>query len=117
MKSGTPFNTLMGYVRLVISSSYASDARFHGAAMSVRTFLMMHMGCSTDTNFSTNERLPKRSRPKTAAPQHVTNCAETFDASRTDFFTRKSEIALAIEQCPLRRDKSVANDNGGHAFG
>lgn len=102
---------------LVIPNSYASDARFRGAAMSVRTFPTMHMGFSTETNPATDARLPQGSRPKTAAPSRAINCADTFDAVRTDSFTQKSEISHAIEQYSLRRGTLVADDNGGHTIG
>ena len=117
MNFDTPFNTLSGYVMLVIPSSYASDARFRGAAMSVRTFPMMHMGFSTETNPATDARLPQRSRPKTAAHSRAIKCADTFDAVRPDSFTQKSEISRAIDQCSLRRGTLVADDNGGHPIG
>ena len=114
---GTPFNTLSGYVTLVISSICASDARLCGAAMSVRTLLMMHMGFSTETILATKTRLPKRSRSKTAALSRDINCAGNLDAVRSVFFTRKSENFQATEQCSSQRDTFVANDTGGHAFG
>jgi hypothetical protein len=112
-----PFNTLLGYVKLVIPSGYASDARFRGAAMSVRTFLMMHMGFSTETNPTTDARLPQRSRPNTIALSRVICCAGTFDALRADSFAEKCEIAQANSLHFTRRGMSTRAGNGGHAFG
>ena len=117
MDFDAPFNTLSGYVKLVIPSSYASDARFRGAAMSVRTFLMMHMGFSTETNPATDARLPQRSRPKTIAHSRVIRCAVTFDALRADSFTGKCEIAQASSLHCSRRGMLNRPGNGGHAFG
>ncbi|MCA9214698.1 MAG: hypothetical protein KDB27_16615, partial [Planctomycetales bacterium] len=117
MNFDTPFNTLSGYVMLVIPSSYASDARFRGAAMSVRTFPMMHMGFSTKTNSATDARLPQRSRPKTIALSRVIRCAGTFDALRADSFTGKCEIAQANSMHGSRRGMLHRPGNGGHAFG
>ncbi|QEG01496.1 hypothetical protein Mal15_55730 [Stieleria maiorica] len=101
----------------MISSSYASDARFCGAATSVRTFLMMHMGFSTVANSATNARLSNHSRSKTAALSRDINNAGNFDALVSDFFTRKSENAQATEQCSSRKHTFDANVTGGHAFG
>lgn len=117
MNFDAPFNTLSGYVKLVIPSSYASDARFRGAAMSVRTFLTMHMGFLTVTNPTTDARLPQRSRPKTIALSRVIRCAVTFDALRADSFTGKCEIAQANSLHFSRRGMLTRADNGGHAFG
>ena len=114
---GTPFNTPAGYVTLVNSNSYAIDARFCGATMSVRTFPMMHMGFSIATDSTINARLRQRIRPNAAAQSRVMNFAGNFDAVRSDFFTRKSENAQATEPCSSIRGTFVANDTGGHAFG
>ena len=115
--SGTAFNTPAGYVTLVISDTYANNARFRGAAMSVRIFLTMHMGYSTDTTSTIHPRLPKSSRCGTVALSRVINRAGIFDAERSDFFTRKSENAQATKPCSSIRGTVVANDIGGHAFG
>ena len=117
MNFDAPFNTLLGYGKLVIPSSYASDARFRGAAMSVRTFPMMHMGFSTETNLANDARLPGRSRQKTTAPSRSIHSAGTFDALRADSFTGKSEIAGANSLHFSKRGMLTLADNGGHTFG
>lgn len=45
-----PFNTLRGYVILVILNSYARDVRSYAATMSVNLFLTMYMGFSNRGN-------------------------------------------------------------------
>lgn len=79
--------------------------------------MMMHMGFSTETSSVTNARLPKCSRPKTAALSRDINGAENLDAVPLDFFTRKSENAQATEQCSSPEHTFDTNDTGGHAFG
>ena len=115
--SGTAFNTPAGYVTLVISDTYANNARFRGAAMRVRIFLKMHMGYSTDSNSTISSRPRKSSRPRTAARWRAINGVKTSDALPPGFFTRDFEIAQATGQWPSLGDTVVANDNGGHAFG
>ncbi len=74
MKGRTLFNTLTGYVTLVIPPA---------------TFLTMHMSFSTETTLATDARLPQRSGSEAAAHLRTISCAGTLDAGRAESFKEK----------------------------
>ena len=82
----TPFNTLMGYVILVISGVYAREATSRCVAIIVRTFLRMHMGFSTKAE-STNREL------RNSRHGDVRASVGGFDAVGLDFFIEKAKKA------------------------
>ena len=83
---GTPFNTLMGYVILVISGVYAREACSRCVAMIVRTFLRMHMGFSTKAESTNLEQRESRLDDECAS-------LDGFDAAGLDFFIEKAKKA------------------------